>query len=148
MFHPNLSPLQDRISGRFHGTLAVLAAAVGFLMLLVSANISNLLLARAAARRKEMALRIALGAGRERLVRQLLVESLALSCGARRWDWRWRSAARTSVAHLDGASIPLLRDVRVDGLVMVFVASVAMLTGICSACCRRFKPRDPRRRTR
>jgi putative ABC transport system permease protein len=79
-FRPNLSPLQDRISGRFHGTLAVLAAAVGFLMLLVSANISNLLLARASARHKEMALRMALGAGRGRLVRQLLVESLARSC--------------------------------------------------------------------
>ena len=80
-FRPNLSPLQERISGRFHGTLAVLAAAVGFLMLLVSANISNLLLARASARHREMALRMALGAGRKRLVRQLLVESLALSCG-------------------------------------------------------------------
>jgi hypothetical protein len=51
-FRPVLSPLQDRISGRFHGVLAMLAAAVALLMLLVSANISNLLLARASARRK------------------------------------------------------------------------------------------------
>ncbi len=131
VFRPNLSPLQDRISGRFHGTLAVLAAAVGFLMLLVSANISNLLLARASARHKEMALRMALGAGRKRLVRQLLVESLALSCGGAALGLALAFGGTSLIAHLEGASIPLLRDVRVDGLVMVFVASVAMLTGIC-----------------
>ena len=111
--------------------LAVLAAAVGFLMLLVSANISNLLLARASARHKEMALRMALGAGRERLVRQLLVESLALSCGGATLGLAFAVGGTILIANLEGASIPLLRDVRVDGLVMAFVASVAMLTGIC-----------------
>ncbi len=130
-FRPNLSPLQERISGRFHGTLAVLAAAVGFLMLLVSANISNLLLARASARHKEMALRMALGAGRKRLVRQLLVESLALSCGGATLGLALAFGGTSLIAQLEGASIPLLRDVRVDGLVIAFVASVAMLTGIC-----------------
>jgi predicted permease len=129
-FRPNLSPLQDRISGRFHGTLAVLAAAVGFLMLLVSANISNLLLARASARHKEMALRMALGAGRGRLVRQLLVESLALSCSGAALGLALAFGGTSLIAHLDGASIPLLQDVRVDGLAMVFIASVAMLTGV------------------
>ncbi len=130
VFRPNLSPLQDRISGRFHGTLAVLAAAVGFLMLLVSANISNLLLVRASARRKEMALRMALGAGRGRLVRQLLVESLALSCSGAALGLALAFLGTSLIAHLDGASIPLLQDVRVDGLAMVFIASVAMLTGV------------------
>ncbi len=129
-FRPILSPLQDRISGRFHGTLAVLAAAVGFLMLLVSANISNLLLARASARHKEMALRMALGAGRGRLVRQtarrkpgalLQRRGVGTGAGVRRHE---------PVAHLDGASIPLLHDVRVDGLAMLFIASVAVLTGV------------------
>ena len=129
-FRPNLSPLQDRISGRFHGTLAVLAAAVGFLMLLVSANISNLLLVRASARHKEMALRMALGAGRGRLVRQLLVESLALSCSGAALGLALAFLGTGLIAHLDGASIPLLQDVRVDGLAMVFIASVAMLTGV------------------
>jgi putative ABC transport system permease protein len=129
-FRPNLSSLQDRISGRFHGTLAVLAAAVGFLMLLVSANISNLLLARASARHKEIALRMALGAGRGRLVRQLLVESLALSCSGAALGLALAIGATRLIAHLDGASIPLLQDVRVDGLAIVFIASVAMLTGV------------------
>ncbi len=130
-FRPNLSPLQDRISGRFHNTLAVLAAAVGFLMLLVSANISNLLLARASAQHKEMALRMALGAGRGRLVRQLLVESLALSCSGATLGLALAVGGTSLIANLEGASIPLLQDVRVDGLAMVFIASVAMLTGIC-----------------
>jgi putative ABC transport system permease protein len=129
-FRPNLSPLQDRISGRFHGTLALLSAAVGFLMLLVSANISNLLLARAAARRKEMAVRMALGAGRGRLVRQLLVESVALSCSGAALGLALAFGGTRLMAHLEGASIPLLHDVRVDGLAMLFIAFVAMLTGI------------------
>jgi predicted permease len=129
-FRPNLVPLQDRISGRFHGTLAVLAAAVGFLMLLVAANISNLLLARASARHKEMALRMALGAGRGRLVRQLLVESVALSCSGAALGLALALGGTSLIAHLDGASIPLLRDVRVDGLALIFVASVAVITGV------------------
>jgi predicted permease len=129
-FRPNLSPLQDRISGRFHGTLAMLAAAVGFLMLLVSANISSLLLARASARHKEMALQMALGAGRGRLVRQLLVESLVLSCSGAALGLALALGGTRLIAQLDGASIPLLQDVRVDGLAMVFIASVAMITGV------------------
>lgn len=129
-FRPNLSPLQDRINGRFRGTLAVLAAAVGFLMLLVSANISNLLLARALARHKEMALRMALGAGRGRLVRQLLVESLALSCGGAGLGLALAFGGTGLIAHLQGATVPLLQDVRVDGMVILFIASVALLTGV------------------
>jgi hypothetical protein len=129
-FRPNLSPLQDRISGRFRGTLALLAAAVGFLMLLVSANISNLLLARASARHKEMALRMALGAGRGRLVRQLLVESLALSCSGAALGLALAFGGTNLIAHLEGASVPLLQDVRVDGVAIVFIASVALLTGV------------------
>jgi predicted permease len=130
VFRPNLTPLQDRISGRFHGALAVLAASVGFLLLLVSANISSLLLARASVRHREMALRMALGAGRGRLIRQLLVESLALSCSGAALGLALAFGGTILVAGLDGASIPLLHDVRVDGLAMVFIASVAMLSGV------------------
>jgi predicted permease len=129
-FRPNLSPLQDRISGRFHVTLAVVAAAVGFLMLLVSANISNLLLARASARHKEMAVRMALGAGRGRVIRQLLVESLMLSCSGAALGLALAFGGTSLIAHLEGATIPLLQDVRVDGLALVFIVSMAMLTGV------------------
>jgi predicted permease len=128
-FRPILSPLQERISGRFHGTLATLAAAVAFLMLVVSANISSLLLARASARHKEIALRMALGAGRGRLIRQWLVEGLVLSSSGAALGLALAFGGARLIARLDGTSIPLLQDVRVDGLAMVFIASVAMLTG-------------------
>lgn len=129
-FVPNLSPLQDRISGRFYGWLAMLAAAVGFLMLLVSANLSSLLLVRASARHKEMALRMALGARRGHLVRQLLAESLVLSSSGAALGLALAFAGTRVIARLDGAAIPLLHDVRVDELAMVFIASVAAVTGI------------------
>lgn len=129
-FSPNLSPLQDRISGRFQRALAVVAAAVGFLMLLVSANISNLLLSRASARHKEMAVRMALGAGRGRLIRQMLVEGLVLSCSGAALGLALAFAGTSLIARLDGAGIPLLHDVRVDGLAVMFIASVAVLTGV------------------
>jgi predicted permease len=129
-FRPSLSPLQDRISGRFRGVLAVLAAAVGFLMLLVSANISNLLLVRASARHKEMAVRMALGARRAHLVRQLLVESLALSCIGAALGLALTFGGTSLIAHLEGANVPLLQDVRVDGGAIAFIASVALLTGV------------------
>jgi predicted permease len=122
--------LQDRISGRFRTTLAVLAAAVGFLMLLVAANLSNLLLTRASARRREMALRMALGAGRGRLLRQLLVESLALSGGGALLGLALAFGGTSLIAHVEGASVPLLQDVRVDAVAMAFIVSLALITGV------------------
>jgi predicted permease len=129
-FRPILSPLQDRISGRFYGTLATLAAAGAFLMLLVSANISSLLLARASARHTEMALRMARGAGRGRVIRQMLVEGLVLSGSGGAVGLALAFGGTRLVASLDGASIPLLHDVRVDGPTMMFIASVAVATGV------------------
>jgi len=73
--------------------------------------------------------RMALGAGRARLVRQLLVESLALSCTGALLGLALAVGGTTLVAHFDGATVPLLRDVRVDGLAIVFVTGIAMLTG-------------------
>lgn len=129
-FNPQLSPLRDRISGRFYGALAVLAAAVGFLMLLVAANISSLLVARASSRRKEMALRMALGAGRGRLFVQLLVEGLLLSCSGAALGLALAFGGTRLIAQLDGGGVPLLRDVRVDGFAALFIASAAVLTGV------------------
>jgi hypothetical protein len=74
---PKLTPLAERINGRFRPAILILAWAVGAVMLIVCANLSNLQLSRMAARKKEMAIRIALGAGRRRLIRQLLTESSA-----------------------------------------------------------------------
>jgi hypothetical protein len=77
---PLLVPLAQRVSGGVRPALFVLACAVGVVMLIVCANLSNLQLARLGTRQKEMALRAALGAGRSRLLRQMLTESVALSC--------------------------------------------------------------------
>jgi predicted permease len=129
-FHPKLSTLRERVSGRFRYALLVMAGAVGFLMLLVCANLSNLLLARASARQKEMAIRAALGAGRRRLAWQMLIESITLSCCGAALGLALASGGTGLLAHLEGTSIPLLQDVRVDEAALGFTLLVAILNGI------------------
>jgi predicted permease len=129
-FNPRLSTLRDRVSGRVRYPLLVLVGAVGFLMLIVCANLSNLLLARAAVRQKEMAIRSALGAGRRRLIRQMLIESLTLSgCGAA-LGLVLATGGTQLLARIEGTSIPLLQQVRVDAEALGFALLMAVLTGI------------------
>ena len=131
-FAPRLSTLRQHVSGRFDAGLFVLAAAVAFLMLLVCANVSNLLLARASARRREMAVRTALGATRRRLVRQLLMEALML-CGSGAAIGTALAVGGTfAVSRLQGTTLPLLNGVRVDLVVLGFTVLVAMLAGVAS----------------
>src|SRR6185369_11305458 len=78
-FQPVLSSLKTHVTGRLRPALIILGCAVALVMLIVCANLSNLMLARNATRRKEIAIRIALGAGRGRLIRQKLTESIVLS---------------------------------------------------------------------
>ncbi len=79
-FEGFVKPLSEQVSGNVRLAAWVLAGAVGMVMLIVCANLSNLLLARTAARQKEVAIRMALGAGRRRLLAQMLTEGLVLSC--------------------------------------------------------------------
>jgi len=129
-FEGKLSLLEEHVSGRMRLALVVLACAVGAVMLIVCANLSNLLLARTAARQKEIALRTALGAGRWRLLRQMLTEGVALSgCGAL-LGVVLAVAGTRAVAHLNAFSIPLLQNVRTDSATLGFTLLLAILTGV------------------
>ena len=125
-----VSPLEDHVTGRYHRPLAVLAAAVLVVLLIACANLSNLLLARGASRRKEMALRSALGAGRGRLVGQLLVESLLLSLAGAAVGVLLAVAATKAIASASAVAIPLLGTVGVDAAALAFTLAVAVCTGL------------------
>ena len=142
-FTPRLITLRERISGRFQSALLVLAGAVGFLMLLVCANLSNLLLVRASRRQREMAVRAALGASRGDLVRQLMTESLVLCVAGAAAGLLLATGATMLVSRIQGTTIPLLRDVRVDNLALGFTVLVAVVTVFDEALVFLLDERDP-----
>jgi len=125
-----LSPLEEHVSGRLRPALAVLACAVGVVMLIVCANLSNLQLARTAGRQKETAIRVALGAGRGRLIRQMPTESLVLSCCAAALGLVLAIAGTRVLARLDAISLPLRESVHVDPAALAFTLLTALLAGL------------------
>jgi len=127
---PWLTPLAQHVSGGMKPTLFVLACAVGVVMLIVCANLSSLQLARSATRQKEMALRAALGAGRFRLLRQMLTESVALSCCGAVLGLALAVAGTRELAHLQAFNLPLLASVRIDGSALVFTLLAAVGSGM------------------
>lgn len=129
-FDPKLSMLAAHISSRLKPALLVLACAVGVVMLIVCANLSNLLLARSAARRKEIAVRVALGAERRHLLSQILTESLLLSCTGAVLGVAFAYAGTRLLAQLSAMKIPLLEDVRVDATSLAFAVVMAVATGL------------------
>ncbi len=129
-FEPKVSGLAQHVSGQLRPTLLVLACAVGVVMLIVCANLSNLLLARGAGRKKEIAIRTAMGAGRGRLIGQMLTESLVLSCCGAAVGLLLAFVGTRALAHLTSVSIPLLSDVRIDGSVLGFTLVAALATGL------------------
>ena len=125
-----LSGLQERISGRLRPALLVLFCAVGCVLLIACTNLSNLLLARATSRRKEIAIRIALGADRSRLVRQMLTESLLLACCGAAVGLPLAFVATRTLAATRAISIPMLQTVRLDPTALVFMLVAAFVTGL------------------
>ncbi len=129
-FEGMVKPLSEQVSGNMRLAVWVLAGAVAMVMLIVCANLSNLLLARTAARQREIAIRMALGAGRKRLLSQMLTEGLVLSSGGAILGLALALVGTRLLTRLDAVSIPLLRDVRVDAAALVFTIVVALITGL------------------
>jgi predicted permease len=125
-----LTGLKDYISGKLRRSLIVLWCAVGMILLIVCVNLSNLLLARAAARSKEFAMRSALGAGRGRLVRQLLTESLVLSGAGALLGLGIAFAVTSYLAHQGSIALPLLSSVQVDGRALAWTVLIAVAAGV------------------
>ena len=126
----NVKPLAEHVSGRMRLAVWVLAGAVGVVMLIVCANLSNLLLARSAARQKEIAIRSAMGAGRRRLVMQMLTEGLVLSGAGAIAGLVLALAGTRALAGLDAVSVPLLRGLQIDGPALGFTLVIAVVTGL------------------
>jgi putative ABC transport system permease protein len=129
-FGAKLTPLQEYLTGRFRRGLFVLLAAVAAVLLVACANLSNLMLARAAARRKEMAIRSALGASRSRLLRQMLTESIILSCVGAAFGLLLAYLGIRSLAAIHGIAIPLLGTVKLDNTALVFTLVATLATGL------------------
>jgi predicted permease len=125
-----IQPLQDALVGNVRPQLLVLMAAVVLVVLIASVNIANLLLARASGRQREMALRMALGAGRFRMVRQMLTEALALSFISGVAGVLAAKLTLSFIIHFVPASVPRLAEVGVDRTVLLFALLISIFTGI------------------
>jgi predicted permease len=123
-------PLHEQVVGDIRPALLVLLGAVGFVLLIACANVANLLLARAAVRQKEIALRLALGASRSRLTRQFLTESVLLAIFGAGLGLLLAFAGIRILGTFIPSSISQVQTITIDATVLIFTAGVAVLTGI------------------
>ncbi|MGO9940697.1 MAG: ADOP family duplicated permease [Terracidiphilus sp.] len=122
--------LKSYIGGKLRQSLVVLWSAVGAILLIACVNLSNLLLARAAARSKEFAMRGALGASRSRIVRQLLTESLVLSGAGAIFGLLLALTLVHWLAHQNAIALPLLSTLRIDGEALGWTVLIAALSAL------------------
>jgi putative ABC transport system permease protein len=126
----NVVPLHEQIIGRMKSLLYILLAAVGFILLIACTNVASLLLARAAARRKEIAIRLAIGATRWRLIRQLLTESVLLSLAGGAAGLLLAFWLIDAFVSLSPSDLPRTQEISVDARVLAFTVGLSILTGI------------------
>ncbi len=122
--------LYDQIVGPIRPAFLVLLAAVTLVLLIACVNISNLQMARATGRLRELALRSALGAGRGRLIRQLLTESVLLSIAGGVAGFALAAAATVAFRHLAPAEIPRIENMRVDTTILCFTTALSVGVGL------------------
>ena len=126
----SMVPLQDQITGRSRTGLNLLLAAVGVVLLIGCVNIANLLLAQAAGRRREIAIRSAIGASGARLVRQMLVESLVLSAIGGAGGVLVSYSAVEAIRSWAPVDLPRLDEIAVDGRVLLFGIALSVAAGL------------------
>ena len=123
-------PLREEIVRDSGTTLVMLLGAVGLVLLIACANVGNLLFTRALSRRKEIAIRSALGAGRARVFQQLLIEALLLAAAGGALGLLLAYGTLASASTLLASQVPRAEEISIDGRVLLFVLGVSILTGI------------------
>lgn len=125
-----VTPLQEQVVGQSRRALQILLAAVGLVLLIACANAANLLLMRATARQKELAIRSAMGASRLRLIRQLLTESLLIGGLGGIFGLALAWWGVKALLALSPDNLPRLQEINLDGRVLLFTLAISILTGL------------------
>jgi len=129
-WRPSIFTIEGELLGDVRRGLWVLLAAVGCLLLMACVNVANLLLSRGSSRRRELALRMSLGAGRIRIVGQLLAESILLSLGGGALGLLLAAAVVRGLAHSGAGGVPRMAFATIDLRVFLFALAVSLLTGV------------------